>query len=615
MTLLSKSSAGVRLPAGLIIALLLPGLCRAQSYTISTFAGGGSCALNDDGSAAKGACVDTPWDVALDGFGNVYVATESGVRKIDSNGIIRTVAGGGEGPGTGDGGPATQAPLVATAVAIDPSGNLIIADGGSGRLSIRKVNANGIISTIAGGNGREGNTGDGGPATAAEVGSVLGLAIDRLGNIYFTGIEKRLRKIDTNGMITTIAGQGTSSSDGIPAAGAAFGYPTGVAVDAAGNIYVADGTRIREITPAGMITTVAGTVEGAYSGDGGPATKAGIDSAWHVALDNSGALYITERWDPFGQPGNYIRRVGLDGTISTIAGINQRSYSGDGGPATNAALYGPQGIVVSGNGLVYFADTRNDLVRVLTPTGTMAGTPAISAGGIVPIYSSTPRIQPGSWISIFGSNLANGTYTWNNDFPMSLGGTSVTIDNKPGYLWYVSPGQINLQAPDDTALGSVTVTVTAPGGTATSTVTLAEFAPSFNLLDGKHVAAIIPRSDGSGAYGGGTYDIVGPTGTSLGYQTVAAKAGDVLELFGVGFGPTSPAAPAGKPYSGAAETTNSVQVLLNNISVPVIFSGITSAGLYQLNVQLPSGLGTGDVPLVASVGGVQTPTGVLLSLQ
>ena len=106
---------------------------------------------------------------------------------------------------------------------------------------------------------------------------------------------------------------------------------------------------------------------------------------------------------------------------------------------------------------------------------------------------------------------------------MSLGGTSVTINNRPAYLWYVSPGQINLQLPDDTATGSVSVVVTTAGGTVTSSVNLGPFSPSFSLLDGKHVAGIIARSDGSGAYGGGTYDVVGPTGTSLGYKTVAAK--------------------------------------------------------------------------------------------
>jgi uncharacterized protein (TIGR03437 family) len=146
-------------------------------------------------------------------------------------------------------------------------------------------------------------------------------------------------------------------------------------------------------------------------------------------------------------------------------------------------------------------------------------------------------------------------------------------------------------------------------------VTLAQIAPSFLLLDSKHVTGIILRSDGSGAFGGGAYDIAGPTGMSLGYRTVAAKAGDSVVLFGVGFGPTTPVVPAGKAFSGAAPTTNAVTVLINNVSVTPSFAGLSSAGLYQINLTLPTGLSTGDVPLVASAGGASTQTGVVISLQ
>ena len=229
--------------------------------------------------------------------------------------------------------------------------------------------------------------------------------------------------------------------------------------------------------------------------------------------------------------------------------------------------------------------------------------------------SSTGIIQPGEWASIFGTNLASGTATWTGNFPTSLGGTSVTIDGKAAYLSFVSPGQINLQVPNDTATGAVPVVVTTAIGSGASTVTLAPFGPSFFLLDAKHVAAIILRSDGSGAYGGGSYDILGPTGTSLGYRTVAAKAGDVIELFGTGFGPTNPAVPAGQAFSGAAPTTNPVTLRINNVSVTPTFAGLSGPGLYQLNLTVPSGLGTGDVSLQASVGGVQTPSGIVISLQ
>jgi|CZKS01.1.fsa_nt_gi uncharacterized protein (TIGR03437 family) len=241
--------------------------------------------------------------------------------------------------------------------------------------------------------------------------------------------------------------------------------------------------------------------------------------------------------------------------------------------------------------------------------------PSIKAGGIVPVGSAVSTIQSGEWVSIYGANLANSTMAWNGDFPTFLGGTSVTVNGKSAYLSFVSAGQINVQAPTDTATGNVPVVVTTAGGSSTATVTLARFAPSFFLQDSKHVAGIIVRADGSGAYGGGSYDIIGPTGTSLGYPTVAAKAGDIVELYSTGLGLTNPAAPAGQVFFGTAPTTNPVRLRIGNSSVLPTFAGLSGAGLYQINLTVPEGLGTGDVSIVATVGGTQTPPNVVISLQ
>lgn len=243
--------------------------------------------------------------------------------------------------------------------------------------------------------------------------------------------------------------------------------------------------------------------------------------------------------------------------------------------------------------------------------------PSIEQNGVVPLNSSSTTVEQGEWIVIYGHNLATSTYDWNGDFPQSLGGTSVTIDHKPAYLYFANATQINAQVPNDSATGTVPVVVTTPTGSSTSSVTLGAFGPSFSLLDGTHVAGIILRTDGSGAYGSGSnsYDIIGPTGTSLGYKTVAAKAGDSVVLYGVGFGPTSPQPPAGMPVSGAPATTNSVTMLINNVSVTPGYSGLSYYWLYQFNLTLPGGLGTGDVPLEAIVGGMQTPGNVVISLQ
>ena len=242
--------------------------------------------------------------------------------------------------------------------------------------------------------------------------------------------------------------------------------------------------------------------------------------------------------------------------------------------------------------------------------------PIISPGGVVPLYGSVNIIQPGAWVSIFGTNLAAGTATWGGDFPMSLGGTSVTINGKPAYLSYVSPWQINLQAPDDTATGAVPVVVTTAAGTATSTVALEPYSPAFDLLDAHHVTAIILRSDGSGAYGNGAYDILGPEGSCFGYRTVGAKSGDLVALFGVGFGPTTPPVPAGKAFSGAAPITEPFTLYINNKVVTPLFVGMSSAGLYQVNLIVPPNLGQGDVPIQAWVtGSFSTQGNIFFSMQ
>ncbi len=236
-------------------------------------------------------------------------------------------------------------------------------------------------------------------------------------------------------------------------------------------------------------------------------------------------------------------------------------------------------------------------------------------GAIVPASGTVSVIQPGEWVSIYGTRLASATAVWNGDFPTSLGGTSVNVNGRAAFLSLVSPGQINLQAPDDTATGPVSVVVTTSTGAASVVVMLSRFSPSFLLLNPTHVAAIILRQDHSGAYLNGAYDILGPTGNCFGYYTVAAKAGDLLEIFGVGFGPTTPAVPAGKVFSGAAPISSSLSLYLNNVRVEPTFVGLSSAGVYQINVVVPPGLGQGDISIQASIGGMLTQASAVFSLQ
>ena len=360
----------------------------------------------------------------------------------------------------------------------------------------------------------------------------------------------------------------------------------GMAVDGFGNAYIVGFTCSADfpVTPGSFQTTAAG--------NGCPAFVTKLDPA------GSALVYSTYLG---GSNGGWASGVALDG--SGNAYIAGSTYATD-FPVTQGAFQ-----------TVNHGAAKGATNAFVTKLALNSSSPSISLGGIVPVDSNVGAIQPGEWVSIFGTNLAASTVTWNQDFPQTLGGTTVTIDGKKAYLWYVSPGQINLQAPDDTATGTVPVVVTTANGSATANVTLAAYAPSLLLLDAKHVAGIILRSNGSGAYGGGSYDIVGPTGTSLGYPTVAAKAGDIVELYGTGFGPTTPAVLAGQAFTGVAATAN-VSVLINNkVSVVPAFAGLSGAGLEQINLTIPSGLGTGDVPLAATVGGVQTPSYVVISLQ
>ena len=356
-----------------------------------------------------------------------------------------------------------------------------------------------------------------------------------------------------------------------------------------------------------------------------------------IQLDTQGNVYVAGNNSLFFQAVNAVE-PSLNQGGAFVAKINPAGsallFSSLIGGTDGTGSLAITGLAVDARGNIYIAGYDRDTTLPTTPgafqtalknpgtgnsydgyIGKISLAPSINPGGIVPNDSTAPMIEAGEWVSIYGANLAGASATWTGNFPTSLGGTSVTIDGRQAYLQTVSPTQINLQVPDDAATGPVTVVVTTPNGTVSSTVTLAQFSPSFNLLDAKHVAGIILRPNGSGAYGGGSYDIIGPTGSALGYATVAAKAGDTVELFGVGFGPTSPPVLAGAIFSGSAATTNAVSLRINNVSVNPSFAGLSGAGLYQINFTVPAGLGTGDAALVATVGGASTQPTAVISLQ
>jgi sugar lactone lactonase YvrE len=288
--------------------------------------------------------------------------------------------------GVGDGGPAVRADVYPSAIALDTAGNVYITEKDSGR--VRKVGTDGVITTVAGARNPTGQVGgDGGAAIRALLSGPSGVAVDSAGAFYITdvvGVESitgaRVRRVGPDGIITTIAG-GTPgfSGDGGPAAAARFGWPTGIAIDSRGAIYIADivAHRVRMIGPTGAVSTVAGDGTLGFSGDGGPATMARLSGPCAVAVDGSGNLYIAD-------PGNgNIRMVSARGTISTVAGFHGARRRDDAGPAADT-LSNPRAIAVGQDGALYIGDTGHHRVLKVSPTGTMttvAGTGALGHSG------------------------------------------------------------------------------------------------------------------------------------------------------------------------------------------------------------------------------------------
>jgi uncharacterized protein (TIGR03437 family) len=336
---------------------------------INAFAGNGTAGYSGDGGAAISAELNSPDSMTFDAAGNLYFVDfyNYRVRKVSPTGIITPVAGNGTSGYAGDGGLATVAELATPGgLATDASGNLYIADAANHRT--RMVSPAGIITTVAG-NGTAGYSGDGGLATAAELNGPSGVAVDSSGNLYISDQGNRTVRKVTAGVIGTIAGNGSSySGDGGPAATAHFVGPAGLAVDAAGNVYIADpsGNRIYKVSTDSAIVTFAGTGVANYTGDGGLATNATMFGPYGIAVDRSGNVYFSDKAN------NRIRKISTDGIISLVAGNGQLGYSGDGGPAVDAALNAPMGLGVDAAGNVYFVDTYGSVIACFCwPIGVM----------------------------------------------------------------------------------------------------------------------------------------------------------------------------------------------------------------------------------------------------
>ena len=346
----------------LSLGLLATAAVLAAGGDISTVAGTGTQGFSGDGGPATSAKFNRPIGIAVDSSGNLFIADRNNerVRKVDTSGNISTVAGNGTNGFSGDGGPATTARLnLPRDVAVDSSGNLFIADRSNHR--VRKVDTSGDISTVAG-DGTNGFSGDGGQATSTQLNFPNGVTVDSSGNLFIADqANHRIRKVDTSGIIITVAGTSTSGflGDGVAATSTALNQPSDVAVDSSGNLFIADefNHRIRKVDISGIITTVAGNGTQGFSGDGGPATSAKLDTPTGVAVDASGNIFFAD------SSNHRIRKVDTSGIITTVAGDGTQGFSGDGGSATSAQLDFANDVAVDSSGNLFITDINNERVR------------------------------------------------------------------------------------------------------------------------------------------------------------------------------------------------------------------------------------------------------------
>ncbi len=579
-----------------------------------------------EGVPATSVLVAIPSNLMFDNAGNLYLSELFGqrVRRITSDGIIRTVAGAGH--FSGDYGPAIAAGLFQpTATATDGSGNLYIADAGNQR--IRKVSPSGTISTVA---------------SQPDVILPCGVALDPAGNVIVPDCAlQAVLKVEPSGRVSTIAGNGGDRSDTTgPANNVSLdltGPTVGVAADGAGNIYLAENgsgynpfngygfQRIRKITPGGTISTLTGAGENtpagvavdqagniffANSGDGrirridartGAAGTyiSSLNSPMGVAVDAAGNLFVTEGYAP------RILKFAPDKTMTVIAGDGTVGYAGDAGPATEAR-FGYLGLLaLDAAGDLFVADIGNHRIRELSP----AGTPSVAAGGVRNAASyDAAEVAADSWVSLFGANLADALAVPPADatqLPTTLGGVTVRVTDSGGtsrmaVLQFVTPTQVNFLMPAGTAPGTATVAVTAgTRGTASGTVRVSSVAPGLfaaNASGTGPAAAVAVRVAGDGKQSAAlTFQCGAAAGSCVNAPIDMGGASDqvILELFGTGF--RGLASPATATVGG-----QTAQVL-----------GAAAqgqyAGLDQVNILLPRGL-AGEAAVVLTVDGKKANT-------
>jgi uncharacterized protein (TIGR03437 family) len=602
---------------------------------ITTIAGSYVEGYTGDGAAATSAELSLPFQAIFTG-GNLYIADQFNnvIRYVvGGNGNISTIAGNGIAGFTKDGITAITSELASpSGVWLDGLGDVYIAD--TQNSAIRRVAATtGIITTVAGTEGAAGYQGDGFGALSAELLRPSSIVFDSAGNFYIADSGNNvIRKVTAStGNISTYAGDFNTpgyTGDGKPATAVGVGLndPVAIAIDSAGNLYIADTNNnvIRKVTAStGIITTIAGNGTSGFTGDGGTAVFAQLSHPKGVAVDSAGNVYIA---DTFNQR---IRRVTPNGIISTVVGTGATTNSslsniGDGGLATAATLNYPAGLSIDTGGNIYIADTVNNVIRQYAPPAAVGGSlPVINSGGVISAgqFGAFPAIAPGSWIEIYGSNLATSVANWpsplpNGIAPTTLNGTTVSIGGLSAFIDYVSPNQVNVQVPAGLGTGSQQLFVATAAGQSTAyTVTVngteaGLLAPnSFSVGGIQYVAAL---------HSNGTY--VMPTGAVSGITSSPAAPGETITMYGVGFGPVNqaPPIPAGEISTGLSSLTTAFSIFFGPTQASVPYFGLAPGyvGLYQFNVVVPlASAASNTVPVTFVLGNTSSTQTLYTAVQ
>jgi len=573
-----------------------------SSGIINTIVGNGAVNYAGDGGAAQNAQMNGPSAVAVSAAGAFIADTNNQrIRQINSSGIISTVAGNGTPGFGGDGAAAANAQVAFPgAVTTDTSGNLYIADTGNQR--VREI-VNGTIATVAG-NGTAGYSGDGGAATSATLNSPSGLVVDGAGNLYISDFSNNVVRKVSHGVISTIAGSGLQAyaGDGGRATSAGLNGPLGLALDASGNLYIADSENhsVRIVTPGGMISTFAGNGNLGDSGDGGLAANAQLATPAGLAIDTSGNVYISD------SGANRVRMVTPGGLITTVGGKGSAGYSGDGGPAAQAQLNGAAGIALDPRGNLYVVDRSNNVVRLLQLAS------AVPMTGMVTNAASNLAgpVAPGEWVTVYGSGIGPATLTTSqpNQFgntPLQVAGTVVYFNGIPGPIFYAWSQQDGVVVPYEATPGSSAVAVQFGNQVSLELpITVAASAPGLFTADSSGLGQALAVNQGLGSYNTSASPV---------------SQGGVITLYATGAGEVSPSVPDGFPNSaGFAHPLAQATATIGGVAANVGYAGGDVGlppGMIRLDIGVPVGVTGNTVPVVVKIGSASSQPGVTIAVK